>query len=116
MEMSDNYIHDHESRAVMYELSSNLVVLNNTILRSNTWTDFGDDFNAGAITVGESADALVENNRITDAVSGVVIRQTNRPYRGENFNAYPGVTLVSGRIMVRNNTLPGWRTSGYPPG
>lgn len=100
----DNYIHDHPSRGIMFELSSNLVARGNTILRSNTWTNFLGDFNAGAITMGESRDGLIENNLIDDARAGVTLRQTNRPTSHEAFlNNYPYVNYISSNITVRNN-------------
>lgn len=113
----DNYIHDHYSRGVMYELSSNLVVRGNTILRSNTWTNFAGDWNAAAITVGESRDALVENNLIDDAKAGVVIRQTNRPASSEAFlNNYPYVNWVSSNVNVRNNIISNTGKMGISTG
>jgi len=101
----DNYIHDHRSQGVMFELSNNLVVRGNTILRSNTWTDFLGDFNAAAVTVGESRDALIENNRIDLAQAAVAIRQTARPYPNENLSIYINLTYVSGGVTVRNNLI-----------
>ncbi len=101
----DNYIHDHRSQAVMFELSNNLVVRGNTILRSNTWTDFLGDFNAAAVTVGEARDALIESNRIDVAQAGVAIRQTARPYPGENLTPYINLTYVAGAVTVRNNLI-----------
>ncbi|MGH1506389.1 MAG: malectin domain-containing carbohydrate-binding protein [Acidimicrobiales bacterium] len=102
----DNYIHDHVSRGVMYELSSNLLVRGNTILRSNTWTNFNGEFNAGAITVGESSGALVENNLIETAEAGVTVRQTHRPASGENFlYNYPYVNWTVRDVVVRNNVI-----------
>ncbi len=104
MEVLNNNIREHVSRAVMYELSANLVVRGNTIVESNTWTGFRGDFNAGAITVGESRNALVEGNLIRGAKAGVVLRQTKRPSRGEGFLAnYDGVQYVVEEVTVRNN-------------
>lgn len=116
MQVLDNYIHDHLSRGVMYELSSHLTVRGNTIRSSNTWTDFAGDFNAGAITVGESADVVVENNRIEQAEAGVVVRQTKRPYPGENLTLYADLTWVSANVTVRNNILDGTRKTGISTG
>lgn len=113
----DNYIHDHVSRGVMYELSANLVVRGNRIEDSNTWTNHLGDFNAGAITVGESANALVENNHIENAQSGVVVRQTLRPAGGESFLFnYPFVNFVTSNVTVRNNVHVNVRQTGVSTG
>ncbi len=113
----DNYIHDHVSRGVMYELSANLVVRGNRVERSNTWTNHLGDFNAGAITVGESKNAVVENNHIQDAQSGVVVRQTRRPATGEGFLAnYPYVNYVTSNVTVRNNVHVRVRHTGISTG
>lgn len=116
MTVEDNYIHDHGSRGVMFELSSNLLVRGNTFLRSNTWTDFRGDFNAGAVTIGESANAVVENNRIDTAEAGVVIRQTKRPYPGENLTIYSGLTWVASNVTVRNNVVERVKKAGISTG
>ncbi len=105
-EVVDNFIHDHRSRAVMIELSSNAHIADNLIVDSNTWTDYGRDFNAGAITVAESSNSVVEGNYIDGAMSGVIIRQTRRPGPSEGFlNNYQGVTFVAADIVVRDNSL-----------
>ena len=109
MEVLDNWIHDHYSRGIMFELSDHLVARGNLIQRSNTWTDFAGDFNAGAVTVGESTNALVENNRIEGAQSAVVVRHTVRPWPGEDFSAYPAVVYNTANVQVKNNDI---RTSG----
>lgn len=116
MTVEGNYIHDHVSRGVMFELSSNLEVRGNTFLRSNTWTDFGGDFNAGAVTIGESANAVVENNRIDTAEAGVVIRQTKRPYPGENLEIYANLTRVASNVTVRNNVVERVKKTGISTG
>ncbi|MEM8924359.1 MAG: right-handed parallel beta-helix repeat-containing protein [Actinomycetota bacterium] len=113
----DNYIHDHVSRGVMYELSSNVVVRGNMILRSNTWTNFNGDWNAGAITIGESSGALVENNLIDVAQTGVVVRQTKRPASGESFlYGYTYVNWVSATVTVRNNVITNTGRMGISTG
>ncbi|MEZ5408331.1 MAG: right-handed parallel beta-helix repeat-containing protein [Acidimicrobiales bacterium] len=116
IQVLDNYIHDHVSRGVMFELSSGLVVRGNTILRSNTWTDFTQDFNAGAVTVGESADALVEGNTIDTAEAAVIVRQTGRPYPGEDLSPYPGLTFTSANVTVRHNVVRNSKSVGISMG
>ncbi|MEM8925493.1 MAG: right-handed parallel beta-helix repeat-containing protein [Actinomycetota bacterium] len=105
--VEDNYFHDQSSRAVMIELSSNAIIRNNIMINTNTWTDFGRDFNAGAITVGESSNVLVEGNYIDGAKAGVIVRQTQRPRRPQEsfLDNYSDVTYVSGQVEVRNNIL-----------
>ena len=113
-----NYIHDQEDRGIMYELSSNATIRDNLIVDANRWTNFTRDFNAGAITLGESRDVLVEGNYIEQAVAGVVVRQTRRPVMPkESFlNEYEGVTFVSGNILVRNNHLVAVEAMGVSTG
>jgi hypothetical protein len=103
----NNYIHDQESRAVMYELSRNAVIQDNLLIDANTWTNYRQDFNAAAITLGESSDVTVVNNYIGGAKAGIIIRQTKRPvYPAEDFlDDYENVNFVSGDIEVVNNTL-----------
>ncbi len=117
-EVSDNYIHDHRSRAIMFELSSNAVFRDNLIINSNTWSDFRRDYNAGAITVGESSDVLVEGNYIQNAEAGVIIRQTRRPdLPAEAFlSNYEGVTYESGRVTVRDNVVVDTKAMGVSIG
>lgn len=103
----ENYIHDQDSRAIMYELSSNALIQGNLLVDTNTWTDFNRDFNAAAITIGESRDVVVENNYIEGAEAGIIIRQTRRPvYPQEAFlDSYDNVTFVSQGVTVRNNAM-----------
>lgn len=103
----DNYIHDQSSRGVMYELSQNAVIRGNTIIDANTWTDFSNDFNAGAITVGESSAVLIEDNFISGSESAITIRQTARPVRpGESFlDNYEFVEYTTSDVLVQNNVI-----------
>ncbi|MEM8924360.1 MAG: right-handed parallel beta-helix repeat-containing protein [Actinomycetota bacterium] len=103
----DNYIHDQESRAVMFELSSNALIAGNLLVNTNNWTDFSRDFNAAAITIGESSDVVVEDNYIERADAGIIVRQTRRPvYPQEAFlDDYEEITLVADRVHVRRNVL-----------
>ncbi|MEM9132462.1 MAG: right-handed parallel beta-helix repeat-containing protein [Actinomycetota bacterium] len=116
-EVIDNFIHDHRSRAVMIELSSNTYIADNLIVDSNTWTDYGRDFNAGAITVAESSNSLVEGNYIDGAKSGIIVRQTRRPGPSEGFlNNYQGVTFVAADIVVRDNSIRDTEAMGVSTG
>jgi hypothetical protein len=102
-----NYIHDQESRAVMYELSRDAVIRDNIMINANTWTDYRRDFNAAAITIGESAWVTVENNYVEGAEAGIVVRQTKRPINeSESFlRDYENVTYRSENIEIRSNVL-----------
>lgn len=116
-EVIDNYIHDQRSQAVMVEVSSNGLIRGNLLVNANTWTDFRRDFNAGAITVGESRDVTVEGNFIEGAVSGVVVRQTRRPLPQESFlYNYDNVSFHAERVVVRNNTMVGVQSMGISTG
>lgn len=116
-EVVDNFIHDHRSRAVMIELSSNTYIADNLIVDSNTWTDYGRDFNAGAITVAESSSSVVEGNYIDGAKSGIIVRQTRRPGPSEGFlNNYQGVTFVAADVVVRDNSIRDTEAMGVSTG
>lgn len=117
-EVVGNYIHDQGSRAVMIELSKNAVIRDNLMVNTNGWSDYKRDFNAGAITVGESSDVLIENNYIDGAVSGVIIRQTERPRRPQEsfLDSYEGVTYISSRVQVRSNVVVNTRAMGISLG
>lgn len=102
-----NYIHDQDSRAVMYELSRNAVIRDNLFVNANGWTDYKTDFNAGAVTIGESSDVTIENNFIEGAKSGVVIRQTRRPANSQEafLEDYEHMNWVSEHVTVRKNVF-----------
>lgn len=106
-EVTGNYIHDQDSHGVVVELSSNAVIRNNLLVDTNTWTDFANDFNGGAITVAESSGVTVEGNYVDGARAGVVVRQTRRPLlpQEEFLYRYSGVNWVSGDVLVRGNVL-----------
>lgn len=114
----DNYIHDQSSRAVMFELSSGGLIRGNVMIDANGWSDFRRDFNAGAVTVGESSDVVVEDNYIEGAVAGIIVRQTERPVRPvEDFlDNYANVTFVSGDVTIRNNLLADVELMGLSTG
>ncbi|MEL7158135.1 MAG: right-handed parallel beta-helix repeat-containing protein [Actinomycetota bacterium] len=113
-----NYIHDQGSRAVMFELSKNAVIRDNLMVNTNGWSDYKRDFNAAAITVGESSDVVIENNYIDGAVSGVIIRQTERPRRPQEsfLDSYEGITFVSSKVDVRSNVVVNTRAMGISLG
>ncbi len=106
-EVIGNYIYDHFSQAVMVELSQNALIEGNWILRSNEWTDFTRDWNAGSVTVGESRFVTVRGNYIQEAESGVVLRQTVRPARPEeNFlDSYSRAVFELSDVIVIGNTF-----------
>jgi len=117
-EVIDNYIHDQESRAVMFELSSNAVIRGNLLVNTNQWSDFSRDFNAAAIAVGESSDVLIEDNYIDGAVAGIIVRQTQRPVRPQEsfLDEYEGVTYLSQRVSIRNNVILNAEAMGISTG
>ena len=117
-EVIGNYIHDQTSRAFMYELSSHAIVSGNLMVDANSWSDFSRDFNAGAITIGESSDVVVEGNYIDGAVAGIIVRQTQRPVRPqENFlDGYEGVTYLSERIEITGNVIVNTEAMGISVG
>lgn len=114
----DNYIHDQDSHGVMFELSSNALIKGNLIVNANTWSDFSRDFNAGAITVGESSGVTIEGNYVDGAKAGVVVRQTRRPVLPQEqflYN-YPTVNWTSGDIHVKNNVIVNTKAMGISTG
>ena len=114
----DNYIHDQDSHGVMFELSSNALIKGNLIVNANTWTDFTRDFNAGAITVGESSGVTIESNYIDGAKAGIVVRQTQRPVLPQEqflYN-YPTVNWTSGDIHVKANVVVNTKAMGISTG
>ncbi len=116
-EVINNYIHDQRSQAVMVEISGNGLIQGNLLVNANTWSDFRRDFNAGAVTVGESRDVTVEGNFIEGAVSGVVVRQTRRPLPQESFlYNFDNVSFQAQRVVVRNNNLVGVQSMGISTG
>lgn len=114
----DNYIHDQDSRAVMFELSSSAVISGNLLVNTNSWTDFSGDFNAAAITIGESSDVVVEDNYIEGAEAGIIVRQTRRPvYPQEAFlDGYDNLVFVSERVIVRDNVVVDTKAMGLSTG
>ncbi|MDH4365662.1 MAG: right-handed parallel beta-helix repeat-containing protein, partial [Acidimicrobiia bacterium] len=114
----DNYIHDQDSHGVMFELSSNALIKGNLIVNANTWTDFSRDFNAGAITVGESSGVTIEGNYVDGAKAGVVVRQTRRPILPQEqflYN-YPTVNWTSGDVYVKDNVIVNTKAMGISTG
>ncbi len=114
----DNYIHDQDSHGVMFELSSNALIKGNLIVNANTWTDFTRDFNAGAITVGESSGVTIEGNYVDGAKAGIIVRQTRRPVLPQEqflYN-YPTVNWTSGDIHVKGNVVVNTRAMGISTG
>ncbi len=114
----DNYIHDQESHGVMFELSSNAMIKGNLIVNANTWSDFSRDFNAGAITVGESSGVTIEGNYVDGAKAGVVVRQTRRPVLPQEqflYN-YPTVNWTSGDVHVKDNVIVNTKAMGISTG
>lgn len=114
----DNYIHDQDSHGVMFELSSNALVKGNLIVNANTWTDFSRDFNAGAITVGESSGVTIEGNYVDGAKAGVVVRQTRRPVLPQEqflYN-YTYVNWTSGDVHVKDNVIVNTKAMGISTG
>lgn len=117
-EVINNYIHDQESRAIMFELSNNAVIRGNLLVNTNGWSDFSRDFNAAAIVVGESSDVIVEDNYIDGAVSGIIVRQTLRPVRPQEsfLDEYPDVTYLSQRVSIRDNVIVNAQAMGISTG
>jgi Right handed beta helix region len=114
----DNYIHDQDSHGVMFELSSQAVIRGNLIVNANTWSDFSNDFNAGAITVGESSDVVIEDNYVDGAVAGIIVRQTKRPVLPQEqflYN-YPTVNWAAGNVHVRSNVVVNTKAMGISSG
>lgn len=114
----DNYIHDHRSSGVVIELSTNALIEGNRIENSSTWSDFGIDFNAGAITIAESSHSIVRNNYISGARGGVIVRQTKRPFLpGEFFlPKFKLVNYVTSDVLVENNVMINTEMMGFGVG
>lgn len=114
----DNHIHDQDSRAIMFELSGSAVISGNLLVNTNSWTDFSGDFNAAAITIGESSDVIVEDNYIEGAEAGIIVRQTRRPvYPQEAFlDRYDDLVFVSERVIVRDNVIVDTKAMGLSTG
>lgn len=115
--VENNTISNHYAFGVFFEVSKNGTVRGNTITNSSGWSGWGGEFNNGSIGVGESTNILIEGNTINGGESAVTVRQTRRPWPGEEFMYnIPGLNTTTSNVTVRNNTVNGSKNIGASHG
>ena len=119
--INNNKVNISTSSAIFYEISKNAVIANNTISNSSSWVDWNGEFNNGSIGIGESAYVLIEGNTIDFGKSAITIRQTRRPFSGEDYlsgliaNGVP-LNTTTHDITVNNNNINGSGSIGASNG
>lgn len=112
----NNYIHDHVSHGILYEISDNAYIADNTLLNNTpNYSGLPGDWSRGGITIAESKDVLVENNTVTNSRGGIVVQQTYRPsgsFEETYFAQFDDLTLVCSDIIIQNNTINGASETG----
>jgi len=112
----NNYVHDHETHGILYEISDNAYIADNTLVDNAVgWSGLPGNWSRGGITVAESKDVLVENNTLTNSRGGIVTRQTYRPsssFEETYFALFDDLTLVCSNITIQNNTINGASETG----
>ncbi len=110
-EVRNNYVHDHFSHGILYEISDNAYIgYNNCVNNTTAWSNITTNWSAGGITSAESKDVMIEHNTVTGSRGGIVIQQTYRPadqFEMSFFAGIPDLTLVSQNVTIRYNTING---------
>ncbi len=110
-EIINNYVYDHFSHGILYEISDNAyIAYNNCVNNTYAWSNITTDWSAGGITSAESKDVLIEYNTVTGSRGGIVIQQTYRPSNQHEVDFFGGIsdlTLVSENVTIQHNTING---------
>lgn len=95
---------DHETSAVVYEISEGFKMTGGRVVRSNGWENWRGNFNSAAVNIAESANALTEGVLFKDCLSGAGVRQNKRPHRpAEDFlDNYDFINTQARNIVYRN--------------
>ncbi|MEZ5226399.1 MAG: right-handed parallel beta-helix repeat-containing protein [Acidimicrobiales bacterium] len=105
--ISNNTVSDQPDHGILYEISSDGLIENNTIVNSGSDTRWGKDWSGGCITVAESERVVVTGNTLRHCDGAIVLQQTPRPQSHETWLAerYADGSVTTDRLA--NITVTG---------